>query len=1058
MPNQTGLFATARLVGRDEQLKEILEIVQNPSPLPRGIFLIDEGGIGKTKLLEETLKRLSDDKDDKVKDKFFVANDIVDFYHMSPHIRYGLADALYTALPRMLKRFEMLREQVEQYRVTGDFTGFARARDAAVAEFIEYLRYLTSERPVVVALDTAERLLYGAGQMPPPLDDVADSWRWFLELLNGKFGELKNFIFLLAGRPAAKRLADDLRNVLQDRLFTPELGKLQEDHAIDYFDALAEAAQQNGAPEVASRVRLIETEQRQVVHFLSDGRPIFLSLLADLAALESPQPPILKRPLAEIKALSDDEFKQAHQTLKEQLVTRLVTQKPLGDTIIYLGCVPKGADAELLADLFGEELEQAMVRLDRFKELSIARRRQAEKREDRPMRDRYFLHDEMYVLLDEFYFQSDAGQVWMKKAAKDTQRYYTTQLNICRDRINQIYAPIETQDISLSERDREILSLLNARRRTLLTEDVYYRLKREPRNGFRWYYRYSREATLSRETEIDFRLEAVMLEYWTEQITRHNGTKAELTVAENGKNGNGLERGQVLGIVAMRPTVRAWAENKYGTDEGEALWEAARLRREGQEILDLGAPNSEAILSVWEAYCLVTSNEVGQVPREKLDHALDTLRPTLSADIADDLADFKSWRTKAIVAFAYRVRGYLHSKRGELRSAVADYTEAARLWRDLTIEVEEAETLNDLGYVLALLGQFGDARALVADARNLRRELGPRYPVALSINTLANIDLFEGLYEGALKKADQSLKLFRAMKSDRGIGLAFLVLAEAKRRHSQTDEVPNPEDKVALLREARDYAQTAHKIFSEQVKELAHEISALIELGCIFRAWVKIRRKSPSPRDPWEDHFAESVVLLRQAADRAANEFRHRRADALVNLAWLGFFVNDEKLMEEAAQDAKTAIPPEYYINPATGKPDIGDEQAQAVLWSQIGKLYVLDGHRAFSFWEREHEKPDDQRNTAIIRKALELAAEYYTLGLAHDELLSHDYRDLRRAQDEIYNNFKRLNARELTIVAKIVKQTEGTNNLLHDKPAGTLSAMHELLRDRTIWFGAEES
>jgi hypothetical protein len=52
------------------------------------------------------------------------------------------------------------------------------------------------------------------------------------------------------------------------------------------------------------------------------------------------------------------------------------------------------------------------------------------------------------------------------------------------------------------------------------------------------------------------------------------------------------------------------------------------------------------------------------------------------------------------------------------------------------MESEHANTLNNLAFELALIGNYDKAQAFIRDALRLREKAGPRVPVGLSLNTI----------------------------------------------------------------------------------------------------------------------------------------------------------------------------------------------------------------------------------------------------------------------------------------------------------------------------------
>jgi tetratricopeptide (TPR) repeat protein len=633
----------------------------------------------------------------------------------------------------------------------------------------------------------------------------------------------------------------------------------------------------------------------------------------------------------------------------------------------------------------------------------------------------------MYALLRRQVYNDPADAPQAEQAERAILSYYHTQLEGCRHDLDELYAPVEREG-----RDRLDLARIaevHTRRQTLLTEIVYYRLRQDAIRGFQRYYRYTREAALSADTALDVQLQAEMLAFLAERDPERRALEID-----------GLERNLAIWVVALRPVVRAFASQKYN----KVLEEAERLRQQGADILAAGLPTTEAALSTWEAGALTYLGDAEglQLAREKLDQAVTAMEQLTARGSSGSISlEARVWRARAVLAFASRVRAYLQWTRGFIQGAAEDYRRAAALWREVNLRVERASSLNDLGFAMAELGHWSDARALVEDALELRRALGPRSPVALSLNTLGLIDLREGAYTSAIQRSESALLLFRALGNQRGIGLALIGLAEAQRRYSGTSLVPVPDEKVRLLREARDHAREAVLIFDKLGERLRH-VEALIEEGCACRDWVEVRHSHSSPRDNVERLIAEGAEALRSAADMAGDSIRYKRVDALVNLTWLGFFAHRDELVESAAAEAEAAIPRDYRIDKQTGLPGIAREQAQVLLWPQLGKLHTLYGHRALD----RYTSVDTGTETRRFHTILQEVVDNYLWSLQYSAQYSEDYRDMRRTREEIYERLKTLDFDQLRIVSDRVRQVEEEYHL-------DQSQMQRFLRHRALWY-----
>ena len=537
-----------------------------------------------------------------------------------------------------------------------------------------------------------------------------------------------------------------------------------------------------------------------------------------------------------------------------------------------------------------------------------------------------------------------------------------------------LYKPLESGQKYTLDLDR--LTEINTHRTIALTELVYYRLHQDPVKGYMRFYRYVREATLSGDILLELQLQSELASFVAE-------SKPEALLEE------GMDPDLLKWSTVIRSVTRAWSSQQFS----KVSQEADLIRQRHSDLIKATSPGSDAILSTWESYALIyqSGNENFNQAQKKLNYAIQQIEKALKSP--HKLA-VSVWRLYAVLGFAYRVRGYLFRVKGLMANATEDYRHAAALFRQTNLLIELATTLNDRGFAMAEQGYWADARSIVEDALDLRRHLGPRVPVALSLSTLARIDLQDGRYADAIKHAESALALFTALGDERRAGLAYTGLAEAQRRFS--GELTDPDEKVKFLHEAREYARRANSIF-EKVGEQYRQVEALIEEGCAARDWVKVRIDNPSGRDDVERLIKESEDSLRKAAKLAGTAVLYRKIDALVDLAWLGFYTRHNELLRTAEKEALESTPPEYLIDKKTGKALIKSESAKSLIWPQIGKLFVLRGHSAFQEYYGQ-ESSSTQKYRQEREKELEIATENYCLGLQYSSFYSQDYHGLNLA------------------------------------------------------------
>ncbi|RLC92064.1 MAG: hypothetical protein DRI77_13255, partial [Chloroflexi bacterium] len=344
----------------------------------------------------------------------------------------------------------------------------------------------------------------------------------------------------------------------------------------------------------------------------------------------------------------------------------------------------------------------------------------------------------------------------------------------------------------------------------------------------------------------------------------------------------------------------------------------------------------------------------------------------------------------------------------------------------IKLEVELANTANNLAFAQAEVGRSDVANRLAQSTLELRETLGPRSPVGLSLNTLAHIAIRDNLTVTARNRAERALSLFQVLEDKRGEGLALIALAESLRRRGEQKQDPE------LLRQAIERARQGLEIFAHR-GAVDRQVEALIELGCAYRDLAKVLRGPilrPEDVNPDAKALADKgKQALKKAAEIAPRgEIAYRQVDALVNLAWLHYYIFEDQYILENPQSplvqAESIVPKSYYITPVRvtsrgerrgGTPQLEREQAIFPFLAQMGKAQLLRGQIAFNRFEREEKKEN-----------LNEALEHYTLSLAYDTLFYEEtFRDMRRAMDRIYERLNTLDPATLKIVYDIVESVE---------------------------------
>jgi tetratricopeptide (TPR) repeat protein len=742
-------FAGARrvpLIGRRDLLQEA------ERRIGRGgvhlLYLEGRGGVGKTALLEAILERSLRSGRADSSAGCCVAQQVIDLYHVDVHTYEGLIRKIAQVLGRWsFEETERLSTSLDQARVSGDVDVIREREKALQLVFLQEFSAL-SQTGVVLAFDTLEVLEYEQdpfqkelGERLPALS--AGKWLFesFLPALQG------NAMVLLAGRsaelvPRLEALHDQKEHLLVRHI---ELQPLDAEETKEYLKAVAQAEGLRGDGDAAARLWTFAEERGDTTHFLTGGRPILLSLVADMVAHNWALPAPFDKTREEILARHvGDWWPDVERALAVGIQE---SPTPMGNTLRALAWLRKGATPELLAQLLelktkdGEwDRYTATGYLDQVAQLALVKVRPGDRR--------VFLHDEMYTLLD--------THVLQKCTEDERSRVYSTIRTYHRDLIRQLEQRVEKLP--------PLLASTQVHLHQTLVEEMHYRLFESPPIGFAMYFWLAEEALGGRDAEMDMLIRSEFLrtlsaleetEYFLGAIPREAALD---TAVRWGMRALFLRSDPEGALRILDQARRRWSRE---AGKLELAWAHLELYR--------------ALAKIQRA-----SGDDWQEARELLVAVGETADRVLTFPPENPVVQARRWRAKILKSLARNYWGYLDRRQGRYREAVLHYQESAMLQRRLGMDAL-APTLTNLSFVLAATGDFHTARLLADEAERLARRRGQDHMLATNLNVRALVEEFDGHHQVALRYTDRALEVAARLPNQRVQGLIRSTRARAYR-------------------------------------------------------------------------------------------------------------------------------------------------------------------------------------------------------------------------------------------------------------------------------------
>lgn len=317
MPEEALLAATNQpkeLVSRSDEMRQIQQAIYQTSSDCHVVLITGSGGLGKTRMIEETLRRMgheptrqlygtpADDWRQQFGDKAIACN-LLDFSDIRLHSRDYFLETIGSSMTWngavAFSRHEMARARQRRLADAGAaYSLVQKATEAAEIDFRRDYHKAAGEYRLVLPLDTTEQLsIISSGwllerNLLQPKEIAFSTQQWLVDQI--EYGRFPNTTLLIAGREEEGELYFSMLSEAIEKASKPckltvlTLKPFNEAETHSFFTTLRDDWQKRPqealAEDVADTLKVLidDAEQLRLLHLYSGGQPIRLSLYTDI--------------------------------------------------------------------------------------------------------------------------------------------------------------------------------------------------------------------------------------------------------------------------------------------------------------------------------------------------------------------------------------------------------------------------------------------------------------------------------------------------------------------------------------------------------------------------------------------------------------------------------------------------------------------------------------------------------------------------------------------------------------------------------------------------------
>lgn len=1038
------------LVGREKEVEALTSALRDLHVTregPRLAYVQGEGGIGKTRLLEDIGARPTA----YGLDESVVCTDIIDLYDAELHSQLELCARIHKRIRAKAmvvadERFDEYVARQNEYRALIDaMASLEDVQERLTEAFWKALVAFSQHRPVAILLDTVETLGFDTDEEGEALGVPTirqSSFVWLRDRLRNS-REPQRILFLVAGRPAPNALGEEIRGLCGELAADGQpvgrfvaLGPLPKTSIAEYFKALGSTLQARGFEDAAVDVKGIGPTDQENLWKVSLGRPVALGLAVHFWLSEHHG--------QLVTLLNDFESEnegQRFDQLKQILIRALAYQtfESYTEPFLILALMRAGMSARNLTRLWhgenvpDETIEEVNSVFNWLAAMSFTKKRTEQRWDSQERcvkeRDVLYMHDEIADWVDAYLREERTSAQRRRQALFDRYSIVSKEVEGEIKKIAEELVPFafakpkdegntlsqEPQDraaaTSYKERLQTFAGLRRMRRRAQFFL-MHYGLRTEkPSQGYVPYFELAQEAFSARLMDLDVQIHADFVR-WLSEVP-----------------GQGVAVDQVF----LRSDLDfRWGQRFHNGNNANADVSIDQiLKRKGGALHPVFALGLRA-LGLWRETQKVglESNRFDQVIAE-----IDT--------VADELERWQKDATQskmvrlaatAILGDVHYQRAYVKWQTGALDAAIAACTQSAFLFRDLNYELPRSNALNDKGYYWALAGDPQGAQIFLQDALELRLRMGASVPLAYSRNTLATVKAMVHQTESARNLVRLALNAFNQADDRFGRQLAHRANSEIARRRWEAGDL-TPFERLEDCKFAKSQARLAVDL----AEGFWRRAEALNELGSACRdLWHFCSANGEMCGEP--DANNELLDEARRSYDDALKElpansrFDTLRVDIMINQAYLEYYAGGSEKALNLLECAYKLVPSGIKTVQSTVEPAARTQLSWQLPKAEALKIRMIV-HNA--------EKADSALSEADLVNLMDASIRL----LEYSGRLKGAPRALERSKQAMYEAYKHMNNDELR-QCRILARTRATEMGISPQGDSNRTRMEQYLDD----------